>query len=200
MIFSSNINNFKNDKLDLLKLSLASDFSKIFKTAFKENKNVVFTCIGTDKILYDSFGPILGSAIKDRLCFMPNLKVYGDITDCIHALNIIGSINKIKKEEPNSIIIAVDATAVINPERIGHITLKEESLSPGAGSNKKLGEIGDYSITLGTCLVTKQNNKYEIDLDNTISQKDLLYAVNILIDSLEMAADSYIDYSLKSII
>jgi putative sporulation protein YyaC len=199
MIFSANINDFKKDSLDLLKISLAYDISNLFKKAFKEDKDVVFVCFGTDKVFYDAFGPIIGSSIKERLCFMPKLKVYGDLDNNVDALNTISTINLIKEKEKDNIIIAVDATAVLNKQSIGKLMLNDKCVSPGAGAGKKLKSIGDFSITLATCLATEKNNKYKVDSKNTISIEDMSYAVDLLIEVLNMACDSAINYSLRSL-
>ena len=199
MIFKANIKDFKQDNLDLLKMSLACDLSEIIKGAFKEGKDIAFVCVGTNKVGFDAFGPIIGTNIKEQLSFMPNIKVYGEIDNNINALNANKKIKFIKEKEQNSVIIAIDAKAVLNIGNLGSIRLSKESLLPGAGNNKKIESVGDYSITLSSCLATRKDNKYKLDMKTTLDNKDIFYAVNVVMESLNMAADSVISHMLKEL-
>ena len=42
----------------------------------------LFLCIGSDSHILDSFGPLTGSLLKDK---MPNLNVYGTLAEPLHA-------------------------------------------------------------------------------------------------------------------
>ena len=67
---------------------LASELAKII------DENTIFVCVGTDRIIGDSLGPIVGSLLQDRI---PN-KVYGTVEYPVHALNV-NEIGKTIKEK-----------------------------------------------------------------------------------------------------
>lgn len=198
--FKANMKDFKDDKLNILKLALAFDISDIITKAYKENKDVVFVCIGTDKVMLDAFGPLIGTGIKEHLAYMPNVRVYGEIGCNINALNGKKNIEIIKKQEKNSVIIAVDATATLKDEDLGNIRLGKDSVSPGKGNNKDIEAIGDYSLTLCSCFVAKdENDKYSLDSSKTLKAKEIFDCVDIVMESLAIAADNVISNMLKSL-
>lgn len=103
----------------------------------------VILCIGTDRLVGDSLGPLVGSLLKRDGC---PLSVYGTLEHPIHALNLSDSITDIRRHHPHSPVIAIDAS--LGPDsRIGCITLRPHGLLPGAGVHKKLSPAGDISIT-----------------------------------------------------
>ena len=61
---------FHNDWQDIEK------FSEILKRkVYRQNKNLAFVCIGTNKVMGDSIGPRIGSYLKNTT----DLEVYGDL-------------------------------------------------------------------------------------------------------------------------
>ena len=52
------------------------------KKIFKE-EDVIIVCIGTDKHVWDSLGPMVGSMLQDY-----NIKVYGNLNNPITAMNV----------------------------------------------------------------------------------------------------------------
>ncbi|MBO4594384.1 MAG: spore protease YyaC [Clostridia bacterium] len=107
-----------------------------------ENKNFAVICIGSDLILGDSLGPLVGTMLKNAgaSCY-----VYGNLTRPITAKEIGYAKNYVKKTHPDSFIIAVDA-AIGNKEDVGTVKVSAGSLRPGLGVDKKLGKIGDVSV------------------------------------------------------
>ena len=102
----------------------------------------VVLCIGTDRIIGDSLGPLTGSIL---LRSRP-LPVYGTLEAPVHALNLEKNLEKIKKKHPRSPVIAVDASLGSSCE-IGKISVRPGSLSPGSGVSKALPRAGDIAIT-----------------------------------------------------
>ncbi|ABY91752.1 spore protease YyaC [Thermoanaerobacter brockii subsp. lactiethylicus] len=105
--------------------------------------NSVFLCIGTDKFISDSLGPIVGNLLTKSL--PPTYFVYGTLKRPIHAINLEENIKYIKKKHPNSKIIAIDAS-LGDKESIGKISIKKAPLYPGKGVGKMLPPVGDISI------------------------------------------------------
>jgi putative sporulation protein YyaC len=102
------------------------------------DKNTIFVCVGSDKVIFDSIGPLVGHILKQRL---PNIIIYGDLKYPLNGLNISSEIQKIKTKHPNNNILAIDAT--ISNNNIGFANLYDEPIKPGIGS---FGEIGNYKL------------------------------------------------------
>lgn len=103
----------------------------------------VILCIGTDRLIGDSLGPMVGSLLVRSGCPFP---VYGTLTSPVHALNLPLYTRQIPSRHPGAPVIAVDAS--LGPDwRIGCISLRPHGLRPGAGVNKELDPAGDISIT-----------------------------------------------------
>lgn len=106
------------------------------------NENSVIVCIGTDRCIGDCLGPLVGTLLKSEN--FP-LKVYGTISEPIHALNIDKQLHQIKKLHPSSNIIGVDA-CLGEIKNIGEIQARDYPIHPGKGVGKILPEVGETSI------------------------------------------------------
>ena len=124
------------DSLLLLLRSCRTSFSR------KSDRPVIL-CIGTDRLIGDSLGPITGSFLLQHACPCP---VYGTLTQPVHALNLDVQSSTIRKRHPNSPILAIDAS--LGPgSRIGVLSLHPCGLHPGSGVHKRLPHTVDISIT-----------------------------------------------------
>lgn len=106
------------------------------------NENTVIVCIGTDRVIGDSLGPLIGTILERNKFKYP---VYGTLEKPIHALNIYESIENIEKTHPNGIFLVIDA-CVGEKTSVGTIQIMKGPVSPGKGSGKKLPQIGHYSL------------------------------------------------------
>ncbi len=102
----------------------------------------VFICIGSDLVLGDSLGPLIGTLLKNKN--IPAF-IYGTLSYPITAKEVEKARTLLKKTHPNSPIIAIDA-AVGDQQDVGLIKVIKDGLKPGLGVNKNLGTIGDVSI------------------------------------------------------
>lgn len=112
------------------------------KTLF--DKPPVVVCIGSDLVIGDSLGPIVGSMLKYKTQGLKAF-IYGTLAAPVTAKEIKYLRAFLKDTHAGSPIIAVDA-AVGSAGDVGLMKLSDSPLYPGAGANKKLGEIGDISI------------------------------------------------------
>lgn len=117
---------------------------------------LVFICIGTDRMTGDCFGPIVGSKLNELLknYNIFNINIYGSLEENICYTNIEKVIETIKDRHPNACIIVIDA-ALSKKENIGKIFVSKEKTMLGKGLNKNRIEIGDLSIKA----VVGKNNK-----------------------------------------
>lgn len=126
-----------------------------------EARNLVFVCVGTDRIIGDSLGPIVGSMLNQHISLQnqsshspaaeqtstaPMLYVYGTLQHTVHARNLTEITGKIQKKHANDIIIAIDAS-LGSKDEIGSVFIRTGTLRPGAGVHKNLPQLGDITIT-----------------------------------------------------
>ncbi|MDO4322562.1 MAG: spore protease YyaC [Lachnospiraceae bacterium] len=104
----------------------------------------VILCIGTDRIIGDCLGPLVGTMLNKSAG--KHLPIYGTLQNTVHALNLPETIVQIKKKHSDRIILAVDASLGAY-EHIGGVFVRPGPLHPGAGVCKNLPQIGDISIT-----------------------------------------------------
>ena len=104
----------------------------------------VVVCIGSDLAIGDSLGPIVGSMLKFKTQGL-GVFLYGTLSAPVTAKEIKYVRTFLKETHRGHPIIAVDA-AIGDAGDIGLIKISNTPLLPGAGANKKLGEIGDMTI------------------------------------------------------
>ncbi|HIT89400.1 MAG TPA: spore protease YyaC [Candidatus Merdenecus merdavium] len=124
------------------------DFGRIlYKLILESPKNgadLVFLCIGSDRVTGDSLGPLIGHKLSSH----PHRGtwIYGTLEHPVHALNLEDTANFISYAHPDAIIIAIDASLGTKKHQ-GFMTLGHGPLYPGAGVQKKLKAVGDIFIT-----------------------------------------------------
>lgn len=144
-----------------------------------DSKPVTIVCIGTDKCIGDSIGPIVGTLLKEK----GYTNVYGTLSEPIHALNIKDKIPSILENHKDNIILAIDAS-LGHKSNIGKIYFKNDPISPGAGVGKKLPQIGDFAINgvVDDCDIDTLFNDRTIRLSMVYDMSKAI--ANILINSI----------------
>ncbi len=107
-------------------------------------EEIVFLCIGSDRINGDSLGPFIGHQLERF--HWNSVYIYGTLYAPIHALNLEDSVRELKDRHPCAIFIAIDAS-LGTKKHIGFITIGMGPIYPGAGVNKELLPVGDIFIT-----------------------------------------------------
>ena len=126
-----------------------SQFSDIFTTCFgscysHDRDPVIVLCIGTDRSTGDCLGPLVGQKLSAM--HSNRYLVYGTLDNPVHAKNLKETLEKIRNRYSDPFIIAVDAS-LGTMERIGHITIGQGPLMPGAGVKKTLPRVGDMHVS-----------------------------------------------------
>lgn len=108
---------------------------------------IVFLCIGTDKITGDCFGPLVGSKLQELLeeFNVFNISIYGSLIENVNYSNVEKIICNIKRNHVKPYIVVIDA-ALSKKENIGKIYINEGKTTLGKGLNKNKIEIGNLSI------------------------------------------------------
>lgn len=117
-------------------------FNKIRKN--KEYDEIIFLCVGTDRITGDCFGPLVGTKLN---CLLEkhnysNINIYGNLEKNISYTNVE---NILKDINNKGILIVVDS-ALSKKDNIGQIFIKNGKTTLGRGLGKSKIEIGDISI------------------------------------------------------
>lgn len=105
---------------------------------------LVFLCIGSDRVTGDCLGPYVGHLLCSRK--VPGIFVYGTLTHPVHALNLKRINTYIQSVHPRALVIAVDAS-LGDKKHLGYVTIANGALHPGAGVKKELPPVGDIHIT-----------------------------------------------------
>lgn len=110
----------------------------------KNNRDIIFLCIGSDRSTGDCLGPLVGYKLK----FLSRNKVhiYGCLESPVHAKNLQSTLDKIYSSYKNPYIIAID-TCLGKLSNIGKVFIEFKPLQPGSALNKDLPAVGDLSIT-----------------------------------------------------
>ena len=114
---------------------IAKELARLYQT---HDGDVVFLCIGSDRSTGDSYGPFVGSMLKESRFPHP---VYGTIEDPVHALNIHQTLREIRSWIPEPLIVSVDACLGVT-DRIGSILFNEGPLIPGYATRNPLPGVG----------------------------------------------------------
>lgn len=69
---------------------------------------LVFLCIGTDRVTGDCLGPFVGQKLSSYSG--TDFSVYGTLFQPVHALNLTDIYQHIQTHHPNALVIAIDAS------------------------------------------------------------------------------------------
>ena len=139
-------------RYDVYSQFVENDLFNELVNLLNKQKEIVVLCIGEDKVVSDSLGPMVGSMLKNK-----NIKtfVYGDLNHTINSKNLIYAINYINKNHNNAKILIVDSAV---GSELNYIGIKE-----GAINCYSLPDlfVGDFAI-LGFN-VLNGNGKYKMN-------------------------------------
>ncbi|QGQ48724.1 spore protease YyaC [Metabacillus sediminilitoris] len=119
---------------------LARKIKEIICQTPHEDNDIVILCIGSDRYVGDSLGPLVGTMLKEsRVPF----RVYGTLEEPVHAFNLKGILKEINKQFKKPLIFSIDAS-IGDKDQVGYVRFKEGPLTPGKALEKMLPEVGDY--------------------------------------------------------
>lgn len=108
------------------------------------NRPIVFVCIGTDRSIGDSLGPLVGTLLQEKK--LRSFYIYGTLEDPIHAVNLEEKLQKIKELHFHPFIIGIDA-CLGRSKNIGTIEIGAGPVKPGTAVKKELPAVGNIHIT-----------------------------------------------------
>ena len=166
--------------------NMQKDLTNKIRTILNKEKqqrgyfNIVFLCIGTDRIIGDCLGPIVGTKLKNELEKQNifNINIYGTLNKNVSYSNIEDILKMINKKHENAYIISVDS-ALSNKENIGKVFIKEGKMELGKCLNKKKIEVGNISIS-GVVGKNYKIPKYNFNILQNISLNEVLKLANVV--------------------
>lgn len=125
-----------------------SIFTQRFEKVLSDNiingySDVVILCIGTDRSTGDCLGPLVGQKLKHIKS--KGVQVYGTLDEPVHAKNLKSIMKDIHNKYDNPFIISIDA-CLGKTQSVGCISVDEGPITPGAGVNKNLPEVGHIHV------------------------------------------------------
>ena len=162
-------NELNNNKYTQFTNKLGKSLEKLNNTF----SHIIFLCIGTEKIIGDSVGPIIGSNIKN----LENeyIKVYGICGKNLDFSNAKNIIEKVYKKYSNPFIITIDA-ALSKEKRVGEIHIGKGFMKIGTALEKSITFYSNINIK---CVVGKYNSlnqKENINILNNVV-KERVYSL-----------------------
>ena len=112
----------------------------------KSFSSVIFLCVGTDRIIGDTFGPIVGHKLKKLFKGIKNINILGDLNNIVCNTNIEKVIDSICINFSNPFIISIDSAISCNEENIGKIIVEKGGICLGKGLGKEKYIIGDMNV------------------------------------------------------
>lgn len=117
-------------------------YVEFLKRSVDVDAETVFFCIGTDRVIGDSLGPITGTLIKQKY---NDLNVYGELDETVTYENIRAKLDEINQKFNNPYIVAIDA-ALSTAENVGKIFIDNQGINFGESLGKNIGNIGNIGI------------------------------------------------------
>lgn len=144
--------------------------------------NIIILCIGTDKIVGDSVGPIIGSNLKK----LENeyIKIYGTIINNLDFSNAKSVVEKIYINYKKPFIITIDA-ALSKEKREGEIYVSNGYIKIGNALEKSICFYSNINIK---CVVGKYNKldkKDNINILNNVPKEQIYNIVEIVVNGME---------------
>ena len=155
---------------------------KICKVYINGNySNLIFLCIGTNKIVGDSVGPIIGNNLKS----IENeyMQIYGTLDNTLNFINAKQTIEKIYNNFEKPFLITIDA-ALSKTSNIGDIVLSEGYIKIGKALQKSICFYSNINIkcVVGRSYMEKENNLEEL---KRVSLNETLEIANIVTNGIK---------------
>lgn len=130
----------------------------------KEDKpfsDYVFLCVGSDKVIGDAFGPLVGTNLENLLKqYYSNIHIVGTLKEPVLATNLKKTIAQIEKEYANPCIIAIDS-ALSKKEDIGKVFVTNGKMKFAQSTRQdapiEVGAISIKGVVAQDCKVARYN-------------------------------------------
>ncbi len=140
-----------------------SEYANTLRRKMKFSKEkTIFVCIGSNKVVWDSIGPYVGSILKEKI---GEKYVIGDLENNICSQKDLKSYYPIVK---NKFVVAIDS-AITENNLSGEIFVTEKPIVMGMGVYQNKGIVGNIGIKAGIdrdfC-----SERYVLDISKIIAE------------------------------
>ena len=138
-----------------------SEYANTLRRKMKFSKEeTIFVCIGSNKVVWDSIGPYVGSILKEKI---GEKYVIGDLENNICSQKDLKSYYPIVK---NKFVVAIDS-AITENNLSGEIFVTEKPIVMGMGVYQNKGIVGEIGIKAG---IDREfcNERYILDISRII--------------------------------
>lgn len=157
------------------KVWMTDDLSPLTKLVASIDEPILFFNVGSERVLGDAFGPLLGTLLLEAGVVSADIAIMGTAAAPIHASNIGRKIGVAKETYINHICIAVDCAV---GKTLGRLQLTPGMLVAGLGVKRQLSPIGDYSLMACTIVRTPHEDPEEyLDKIAYFSNIGLIYGL-----------------------
>lgn len=163
--------------IDTKKANSSKKIASLLKKCIQHHpgpwSEIVFLCIGSDRMTGDCLGPYIGQQLS--LKKFQGIYVYGTLDTPVHALNLRQASDYIEIMHPHALVIAIDAS-LGQKKHLGYVTIGNGALYPGAGVQKELPPVGDIHITgiVNIAGILEQMTLQTTRLSTVISLADII--------------------------
>jgi len=161
----------QNEKYSQIQKNFTSNLKQYinYYNIEKNFSEIIILCIGTNKIMGDMIGPMVGENLKSKIITPKNKKliVFGNMTQTLNLKNANNIINKVKNNYQNPFVITIDTalSKIYDSKKIyinqGNIQIGS-ALSKGINCDSHInikGVVGKYKENLEENLNTLRNVK-----------------------------------------
>ena len=127
--------------------------------------HIIILCVGTNKLVGDCVGPIVGNKLARLLKQSNNIIIYGNMKSTLNSKNARLIINKIFKDYSNPFIITIDA-ALGQKELINKVIINTGNIQIGNSIGHNISYfshinikavVGEYKQTIEENIYTLKN-------------------------------------------
>lgn len=140
MIF---IQSYQVDYTQTTSKEIARILHELISTYHAKKDKLILLCIGSDRSTGDAFGPLVGTFLQEL--GGAGYQILGTLTEPIHAKNIEQTIQTIRQNSPDTLVISIDA-GLGTAAQVGSLTIGLGALTPGKAVDKQITSIGDLHI------------------------------------------------------
>lgn len=134
----------------------------------KQFSTILILCIGTNKVVGDSIGPMVGESLLELLKYKPNVKIYGSMKEPLSFANTKQVLKEILIKYKQPFIITIDA-ALGKEEMIERIIVGRGNIKIGAS----LGRDASCNSHINIKAVVGKYKNDKMENFNTLINTDL---------------------------
>lgn len=121
------------------------ELNNVIELKNNSETTIIFLCIGTNRIVGDAFGPVVGSVLKKNLSANNNIQIVGDLKECVTYNNINKTVDLLTDDYQANFVIVLDS-ALSCKKNIGKVFIQNRGLKYAESLKKNNAIIGNISI------------------------------------------------------